>query len=744
MSVDFTRFRSGDIPQILNQAAEISSSMGLQVVDVPAFFIALQQTCPDEVNEFLDRTGVDKGQVYSGVAELISRQAANVFTQSMGMSPDLVKTLNLTLQIEEKIHQMDFAHGALMLSVFLIPGPVRSLAESLGLTSDVMQRAVVTPTCPAPRPSVTGTPRTDDSIMANDAPTVQQFCTNLLVLAREGQIKPAVGRDEEILRVLQILARESKNNPVLVGEPGTGKTAVVEGLAHRLLNGDVPQVVADLKLYQLDMSVISGIDNSEDIMRAIIDEVKRDPQMVLFIDEIHMLVGASACSNNKLANMLKPEMARGAVKILGATTVDEYTKHIEKDSAFERRCQVVKIEEPDVDSAITILKGIKNRYEEHHDIVIPDSVVECAVKLSHRYITDRRLPDKAIDLIDEAAACVRMNNKGEVLTERNVMDVVTDWTGIPMQAMDEDDTERLKQIEEILHESVIGQEEAIKAVANALRRNRLGFSDPDKPIGSFLFLGSTGVGKTELCKALAEFLFHSRDMMVRIDMSEYMEKHSTARLFGAPPGYVGYDQGGQLTEAVRHKPYSLVLFDEIEKAHPDVFKALLQVLDEGRMTDGQGRTVDFKNTIIVMTSNLGQEVIMQNLVGQAPDQALVDSTTDAVMNQMKRHVAPEFINRIDNIVMFLPLTLEDVRKITELMLKSELKGRNVTYTPAVIDYIAQKGYQPEYGARPVERAIKEHLIDVVTEAMINNTIDMNRPVLCDVQDGTLVFRNENQ
>lgn len=744
MSVDFTRFRSGDIPQILNQAAEISSSMGLQVVDVPAFFIALQQTCPDEVNEFLDRTGVDKGQVYSGVAELISRQAANVFTQSMGMSPDLVKTLNLTLQIEEKIPHMDFAHGALMLSAFLIPGPVRSLAESLGLTSDVMQRAVVTPTRPAPRPSLTGTPRTEDSIMANDAPTVQQFCTNLLVLAREGQIKPAVGRDEEILRVLQILARESKNNPVLVGEPGTGKTAVVEGLAHRLLNGDVPEVVAGLKLYQLDMSVISGIDNSEDIMRAIIDELKRDPQMVLFIDEIHMLVGASACSNNKLANMLKPEMARGAVKILGATTVDEYTKHIEKDSAFERRCQVVKIEEPDVDSAITILKGIKNRYEEHHDIVIPDSVVECAVKLSHRYITDRRLPDKAIDLIDEAAACVRMNNKGEVLTERNVMDVVTDWTGIPMQAMDEDDTERLKQIEEILHESVIGQEEAIKAVANALRRNRLGFSDPDKPIGSFLFLGSTGVGKTELCKALAEFLFHSRDMMVRIDMSEYMEKHSTARLFGAPPGYVGYDQGGQLTEAVRHKPYSLVLFDEIEKAHPDVFKALLQVLDEGRMTDGQGRTVDFKNTIIVMTSNLGQEVIMQNLVGQAPDQALVDSTTDAVMNQMKRHVAPEFINRIDNIVMFLPLTLEDVRKITELMLKSELKGRNVTYTPAVIDYIAQKGYQPEYGARPVERAIKEHLIDVVTEAMINNTIDMNRPVLCDVQDGTLVFRNENQ
>ena len=760
--MDFSQFRSGDIQGLLNEAASITAQMGLPEVDVPAFFIAMQQAYPDEVKTFLERSGVDANTLFTSVAQLITQQAYTMRgTHTLGLSPSMVSMLELALRIEAKIPVMTLNHGGLLLAVFLLRGPLRTLAESLGINSTRMQAAVTpdpsaaapatptAPTGPATRtvrpassaPAGTGTQRSEDSTQACNCPTISQFCTNWLELARRGEIKPAVGRDEEIRRVLQILAREGKNNPVLVGEPGTGKTAVVEGLAHRLLNKEVPADVAGLKLYQLDLGVISGIDNSEDIMRKIIEEVKTDPQIVLFIDEIHMLIGTGSCSRNTIANILKPEMARGSVKILGATTLDEYTSHIEKDSAFERRCQVVRVDEPDVETAITILKGIKGRYENHHGVTIPDSVVECAVKLSDRYVTDRRLPDKAIDLIDEAAACLRLDDVSDVLSEEDVMAVVTAWTGIPMQSVDEDDTERLKHIEEALHQSVIGQDAAISAVANAIRRNRMGFGDPERPIGSFLFLGTTGVGKTELCKALAEYLFRSRDMIVRIDMSEYQQEHSGARLFGAPPGYVGYEQGGQLTEAVRRKPYSLVLFDEIEKAHPKIFETLLQVLDDGRMTDGKGRVVNFKNTIIVMTSNMGQSIIMRNLAGQVPDEAVVEQTTEAVMNQMKRTVAPEFINRIDNIVMFLPLTKDDVKKIAELMINSEFKGKNVTYTQAVIDYLVEEGYDPEYGARPVERAIKERIINAVTAAMLNNRIDRRLPILCDVQNGQVVISN---
>lgn len=772
MNVDFSQFRNTDIPDFLNKAANFSSELGLAKIEVPLFFVVLQQECPDELKLFFDEAGIDANSLYTNVGGIISNLERSETEHSghLPIAESLIEVLNLTLQIDNKIPQMSYEHGGLILALFLVQGSLCTLGQTMGLTSATMQRIVTRPLITSGhtsdgnisdnRPSATGVypddpdsayqpshlQRTQASTEASNCPTVMQFCVNWIEKAREGTIEPVIGRDKEIKRVLQILSRRSKNNPVLVGEPGTGKTAVVEGLAHSLLCGDVPEDLANLKLYQLDFSIIESINNGEEIMRKLVDELKQDPQIVLFIDEIHILISTCNCSNNSIANMLKPEMARGTIKILGATTLDEYTKHIEKDKAFERRFQKVIVDEPSIDDAIAILQGIKNRFENHHCVNIPNDVVECAVKLSHRYITDRRLPDKAIDLLDEAASCIRMERSSDTLSLKDVMKVVTNWTGIPMQSMSEDDTERLRHIEECLHNSVIGQDKAITAVANAIRRSRMGLNDASRPIGSFLFLGTTGVGKTELCKALAEFLFRSRDMIVRIDMSEYQQEHSTARLFGAPPGYIGYEQGGQLTEAVRRKPYSLVLFDEIEKANPKIFETLLQVLDDGRMTDGQGRVVDFKNTIVVMTSNMGQDVIMRNLTGKIPDEMQIEQTSEAVLSQLRLRVAPEFINRIDNIVMFMPLTCSDVCQIADLQLKSAIKRMvsnniHVTYTSRVLDFVAEKGYQPEYGGRPVKRIINTHIIDAISSAIINGNIARNRPIECDIQNESVIFRN---
>ncbi len=773
MDFDFSQFRNTDIPDFLNKAASLSAELGLAKIEPSLFFIVLQQENPDELKHFFDKAGVDANSLYANIGDIISNleHAETDASGCLAISESLIEVLNLTLQIDNKIPQMPYEHGGLIIALFMVHGPLRTLGQSMGLTSANMQSVV---TClsasfaPAvnendnrqnatemylDRPDSTHQPsrqlRPQSSTEARNCPTVAQFCVNWLEKAREGAIEPAIGRNEEIKRVLQILSRRSKNNPVLVGEPGTGKTAVVEDLAHKLLCGNVPEDLADLKLYQLDLGVIESINNGEEIMRQLVDEIKQDPQVILFIDEIHTLIGTCSCSNNSIANMLKPEMARGTIKILGATTLDEYTKHIEKDKAFERRFQKVIVDEPSLDAAITILKGIKNRFENHHRVIIPDDVVDYAVKLSHRYITDRRLPDKAIDLLDEAASCIRMERSSNTLSIKDVMEVVTRWTGIPMQSMSEDDTERLRHIEEYLHNSVIGQDKAITAVANAIRRSRMGLNDASRPIGSFLFLGTTGVGKTELCKALAEFLFRSRDMIVRIDMSEYQQEHSVARLFGAPPGYIGYDQGGQLTEAVRRKPYSLVLFDEIEKANPKIFETLLQVLDDGRMTDGQGRIVDFKNTIVVMTSNMGQDIIMRDLTGRIPAETNIEQTSEAVLNQLKLRVAPEFINRIDNIIMFLPLTRSDVRQIAELQLKSAVKRMasnsiHVAYTSRVLDYVTEKGYQPEYGGRPVKRVINTHIIDAISSAMVNGCISRNKSIECDIQSESVIFRNVQQ
>lgn len=757
MNIDISQMCGGDVSSLLSQAASISEQMGLAEVDVPAFFIAFQQAYPTDVNAFFDRLGVDQNRLFAEVAQVISRQAVDETPDdnTKGLSHTLISVLKLAVQIEENAPQMAILHGGLLLAIFLIPGPIHDLGESMGLTSAQMYAAVASPphysTPSSPSPVQPAAPvqqppqnlRPVESTGLQDCPTISQFGVNVLEQARSGQIRPAVGRDNEIIRVLQVLARGTKNNPVLVGESGTGKTATVHGVAHKLLEGQLPQSLASMKLFSLNLNAMLSSGNPQDIMFALLDEAKREEQLVLFVDNIHMLMDSSCGPNRVVADMLKQEMAAGTVRVISTTSVEEYNKTIEKDGDLKRCCEAIKIEEPDVETSIEIVKGAKAHIEEHHGITIPENVVETAVRLTDRFVTDRRLPGKAILLLDDAAARATISGLTGSITVQNVKSTVTEWTGIPMPSEDVDEAERLNKIEEVLHGSVIGQDEAISAVANAIRRNKLGFGNHNRPIGSFLFLGTTGVGKTELCKALAEYLFQSRDMIVRIDMSEYQQEHSASRLFGAPPGYVGYEQGGQLTESVRSKPYSIVLFDEVEKAHPKIFETLLQVLDDGRMTDGKGRVINFKNTIIVMTSNMGQDVIRHNLVGRTPDPEIVQSTTDAVMAQMRMRLAPEFVNRIGNVVMFLPLTMVEVRKIAEMMLKSKLKGQNVVYTPEVVEYIAVKGYDPANGARPIDRAIDTYLINPLINSMGARTVDRNRKIVCDMVNGEMVFRNED-
>ena len=706
-----------------------------------------------------------------------------------------------------------------------------------------------------------------------------KYARNLIEDARSGKLDPVIGRDEEIRRVLQILSRRTKNNQVLIGEPGTGKTAIVEGLAHRILRGDVPENLKDKQLFSLDMgALIAGAKYKgefEERLKSVINEVtKSEGRIILFIDEIHTLVGAGKGEGAMdAANILKPALARGELRSIGATTLDEYQKYFEKDKALERRFQTVMVNEPDTLSTISILRGLKERYENHHKVRIQDDAIIAAVELSNRYITDRFLPDKAIDLMDEAAAKLRMErdsvpedldeierrlkqleiereaikrendqaklevlnkeiaelkeqessykakweaerglvnriqqNKSQIeqlkfeaeraeregdygkvaeirygklkaledeirqiqeqlkdtqggeamikeeVTAEDIADVVSRWTGIPVSKMLQSEREKLLHLEEELHKRVIGQNEAIQAVSDAVRRSRAGLQDPKRPIGSFIFLGTTGVGKTELAKALAEYLFDDETLMTRIDMSEYQEKFSVSRLIGAPPGYVGYDEGGQLTEAVRRKPYSVVLFDEIEKAHPDVFNILLQVLDDGRLTDNKGRTVNFKNTIIIMTSNLGSSHIQSRFAGltaatsiQAREQ-LIEETKKEVLDMLKKTIRPEFLNRIDETIMFLPLSQEEIRQVVRLQINSitsMLTGNGVTLklTDAAIDFLAEAGYDPEFGARPVKRAIQRYLLNDLSKTILAQHIDRTRPIIVDANDGILTFAN---
>ena len=705
--------------------------------------------------------------------------------------------------------------------------------------------------------------------------SLSKYAKNLVEEARQGKLDPVIGRDEEIRRVLQILSRRTKNNPILIGEPGTGKTAIVEGLAERIVRGDVPENLKDKQLYSLDMgALVAGAKYKgefEERLKSVIKEVTNsNGNIILFIDEIHTLVGAGGGEGAMdAANILKPALARGELRSIGATTLNEYQKYFEKDKALERRVQTVMVDEPDELSAISILRGLKERYENHHKVRIQDDACIAAVKLSERYISDRFLPDKAIDLMDEAAAKLRMerdsvpeeldeitrklkqleiereaikrendadkiaqldkdiadlkdqekafrakwesekglvnkiqqdkqqmeqlkfeaeraeregnyervaeirygklqaleqdikdiqaqlrNTQGgnamirEEVTADDIAEVVSRWTGIPVTRMMQSEREKLLHLEEELHKRVIGQDEAIKAVSDAVRRSRAGLQDPKRPIASFIFLGTTGVGKTELAKALAEYLFNDETMMTRIDMSEYQEKFSVSRLIGAPPGYVGYDEGGQLTEAVRRKPYSVVLFDELEKAHPDVFNILLQVLDDGRLTDNKGRTVNFKNTIIIMTSNLGSQYIQAQFAGMTPDNRdhIIADTKTKVMDMLKKTIRPEFLNRIDETIMFLPLTKPEIAQVVTLQMNAvkkmlEPQGFTLNVTPAAISLLADEGFDPEFGARPVKRAIQRMVLNDLSKKILSDEVSREKPITIDAADNKLVFRN---
>ena len=636
---------------------------------------------------------------------------------------------------------------------------------------------------------------------ATEQSPLTAFATDLTKLAKEGKVGPIIGRDKEIERVIEILMRKTKNNPILIGDPGVGKTAIVEGLAQRIVEGKVPDPLKDVRILMVDLGrMIAGTKyrgEFEERLKSFLDEVmKQKEKTILFIDEIHTLVGAGAAEGAMdAANMLKPALARGEIRVIGATTLDEYRKHIEKDKALARRFQPVMVREPSVEETIEILKGLKKVYEEHHKVKIEDEAIEAAAKLSARYITDRFLPDKAIDLLDEAAARVRLSatkqekdetklreleekikeletkideltirsqykeaadlkkelfklkNEYEalksgkpVVTAEKIAEVVESWSGVPVSRIVESEKEKLLKLEEIIHQRLVDQEEAVKVVADAIRKARAGIKDPNRPVGTFLFLGPTGVGKTELAKTLAEVLFGSENALIRIDMTEYMEKHAVSKLIGAPPGYVGYEEGGQLTEAVRRRPYSVILLDEIEKAHPDVFNILLQIMDDGRLTDSKGNVVDFKNTIIIMTSNIASDLIL-NYVKEGKS---FDEIEERVREELKHYFRPEFINRIDHVVVFKPLTKEHMKQIVEIMirrLETRLKDKNIklTITEAAKEYLAEKGYDPTFGARPLRRLIEREIETPLARMIIAGEVQEGQTVRVDYNGEKLIL-----
>ena len=655
----------------------------------------------------------------------------------------------------------------------------------------------------------------------NKTETLDQFSRDLNALARQGKLDPVIGREQEIERVIQILSRRTKNNPVLIGEPGVGKTAIAEGLAQKIVEGSVPESMLGRRVLALDLTgMVAGTKyrgDFEERIKNALEEAKKAGDVILFIDELHTIIGAGAAEGAMdAANIVKPMLGRGEIQVVGATTLNEYRKYIEKDAALERRFQPVTVNEPTPEQSVEILKGLREKYEAHHGLTITDEAIETAVKMSSRYINDRYLPDKAIDLIDEAASRVRMQNQktppdvaelqqkklavqrekdaaaeaqdyekaaalrdeekkleetlvnakrcwsmtgtgNREVTPEDIAQVVSGWTGIPVASIKEDEGERLLKMEDILHRRVIGQDEAVTAVAKAIRRGRVGLKDPKRPIGSFLFLGPTGVGKTELCKALAEAMFGDENAMIRIDMSEYMEKHTVSRLIGSPPGYVGYDEGGQLTEKVRTKPYSVILFDEIEKAHEDVFNILLQIMDDGRLTDGQGRKVDFKNAVVVMTSNVGARSLMEKRTrlgfaeGETtdPDTADYEELKRLVNEDLKRTFKPEFLNRIDEIVVFHRLTRENIRAICRNMLQTvtgRLAGMEITMhvSDEAVDLLADKGFDPVYGARPLRRAIQSAVEDTAAEEILAGTVKAGDTVVLTVEDGRLALKKETQ
>lgn len=851
--------------EAIQKAVEITRGSGGQAIEPIHILKGLYIEGDSLVKFIFQKVGANIDQL----SIVIDKEIASMPRVSGGepyFSRESNQVLQKSLDIAQTYGDEYVAIEALFLAVFLTKSSASTILKDLGLTESEIKAAIAE----LRKGKKASGQSAEDSYNA-----LSKYAINLNERARAGKLDPVIGRDEEIRRVLQILSRRTKNNPMLIGEPGTGKTAIAEGLAHRIVRGDVPENLKTKQLFSLDMgAVIAGAKYKgefEERLKAIVNEVvQSEGEIILFIDEIHTLVGAGKGDGAMdAANILKPALARGELRSIGATTLDEYQKYFEKDKALERRFQKVIIDEPDEVSAIAILRGLKERYENHHQVRILDEAIIAAVQLSERYITDRFLPDKAIDLVDEAASKLRIeidsvpqaldeiirliaqkeierealkregdsehvkeleldlaqlreeekqymakwkaekelinriqqnkidieqlnfeaeraeregdyarvaeiryskiqqkNKENESIQQQlksmqgekalikeevdaeDIADVVSRWTGIPVNKMVQSEKEKLLHLEDELHKRVIGQHDAICAIADAVRRSRAGLNDPRRPIGSFIFLGTTGVGKTELAKALAEYLFDDENMMTRIDMSEYQEKHTVSRLVGAPPGYVGYDEGGQLTESVRRKPYQVVLFDEIEKAHPDVFNVLLQVLDDGRLTDNKGRLVNFKNTIIIMTSNMGSSLIRDNFskMTDANRYDVIEQTKDQVLELLKQTIRPEFLNRIDETIMFTPLNQDEIEQIVSLQIDGVKKmlannGVSLVVTPDALHYLAEEGFDPEFGARPVKRVIHRLILNQLSKDILAQKIDKDREIIIDYRDGNLLFEN---
>lgn len=854
--------------QAVQQAAERATQQGQQAI-TPLHLLAGVLLVGENATRFLlGKAGVNEHTLQAAIDNELRRQPRVEGGQPY-FDQDAAQVVSKAQDFARETGDTYVSLESLLMALLTVKSTASQMLKDAGMTSETLKQAIA---------DLRGGRKADSQSSEDTYQALQKYARNLVDEARDGKLDPVIGRDEEIRRVLQILSRRTKNNPILIGEPGTGKTAIVEGLAQRIVRGDVPENLKNKKLFSLDMgALVAGAKYKgefEERLKSVINEVTQaQGDIILFIDEIHTLVGAGKSEGAMdAANILKPALARGELRSIGATTLEEYQKYFEKDKALERRFQTVLVDEPTPEDAISILRGLKERYENHHKVRIQDDALIAAVQLSHRYISDRFLPDKAIDLMDEAAAKLRMErdsqpeeldeitrrlrqleiereaikrendvpklealnqdiaeleerekdlrakwegekevlqriqqdkqqmeelkfeaeraeregNYGRVaeirygklqalqndidvqqqqlksrqgaaamvkeeVTPDDIADVVARWTGIPVTRMLQSEREKLLHLEAELHQRVVGQDEAIAAVADAVRRSRAGLQDPKRPIGSFIFLGTTGVGKTELAKALADYLFNDENMMTRIDMSEYQEKFSVSRLVGAPPGYVGYEEGGQLTEAVRRKPYSVVLFDEIEKAHPDVFNILLQVLDDGRLTDNKGRTVNFKNTIIIMTSNMGSQLIQQQFetLGQkqgAAREQLIDETKTQVLEMLKRTIRPEFLNRIDDIIMFEPLTQIQIEEIVHLQVNGIcrlLKEQQVelSVSDEAVKLVARAGFDPEFGARPVKRALQRLLLNDLSRALLAGTVDKEKPICVDVANDVLIFHN---
>lgn len=851
--------------EAVQQAVQLATQNGQQAIEAVHLLKGVIMTGESVTNFIFQKLGVN----IQNLNRVLDAQISSLPKVSGG-EPYLSSEANTVLQkaigYSSKMGDQYVSLEPIILALFTEKSTASQILKDAGMTENELRQVI--------EELRKGNKVTSQS--AEDTyDALGKYAINLNERARSGKLDPVIGRDDEIRRVLQILSRRTKNNPILIGEPGVGKTAIAEGLAHRIVRGDVPENLKSKQIFSLDMgALVAGAKYKgefEERLKAVVGEVtKSDGEIILFIDEIHTLVGAGKGEGAMdAANILKPALARGELRSIGATTLDEYQKYFEKDKALERRFQIVMVDEPNELDAISILRGLKEKYENHHKVRIKDDAIIAAVQLSTRYITDRFLPDKAIDLMDEAAARLRLqidsvpesldevsrrikqleiereaikreNDKGkleqlnkeiadlkdeetkqkaqwqsekeqinkiqqnkidienlkfeadkaeregdygkvaeirygkikqkeeeirevqeklktmqgasamikEEVDSEDIADVVSRWTGIPVSKMMQSEKEKLLHLESELHTRVIGQEEAISAIADAVRRSRAGLQDPKRPIGSFIFLGTTGVGKTELAKALAEYLFDDENMMTRIDMSEYQEKFSATRLIGAPPGYVGYDEGGQLTEAIRRKPYSVVLFDEIEKAHPDVFNILLQVLDDGRLTDNKGRVVNFKNTIIIMTSNIGSSLIRENFEKMTPEthDKVVDETKVQVLELLKKTIRPEFLNRIDDIIMFTPLNEEEIRKIVTLQLDGVKKmlaqnGIALDFTDAALAFISDKGFDPQFGARPVKRVIQKYVLNELSKELLGGTVNKDRPITIDSDGMGLVFKN---